>query len=186
MDKLLIEEEVLEYEQQQLDRWKSGDKSLIPDFLDIYSDYRNQPSNHFGEIFVLDYYYRHYGWKGFRFYALGTWEPNNSKYDKSRKKIGELFSREQMLRFWAAREKEDKISGKGEPDLMLYNHEGDVLFIEVKKESDKIFDEQLRCLAQIKAILGADVKIVYLKEKQKSYKSKKYELDLVNFNGNKV
>lgn len=153
--KLSIEEEVLEYEQHQLDQWKAGDKSLIPDFLDIYSDYQNQPSNHFGEIFVLDHYNKNYGWKGFRFYALGTWEPNNPKYDRSRKKIGELFSKEKMVRFWTSRVQEDKRSGKGEPDLMLYNDEGEVLFIEVKKESDKIFDEQLRCLAQIKAILNA-------------------------------
>jgi len=184
--RFFIEEEVLEYEQCQLDVWKSGDKSLIPDFLDNYSDYTNQPSNHFGEIFVLAHYNKFYGWKGFRFYALGAWELNNPKYDKSREKIGKLFSRKQMAQFLEARVRENKRVGKGEPDLMLYDDKSNVMFIEVKKESDTITAEQLRCLAQIKAILKADVKIVYLKEKTKSYTPKKYELDLVTLNGKRV
>ncbi|CAH8242497.1 hypothetical protein VAE122_50012 [Vibrio aestuarianus] len=62
---------------------------------------------------------------------------------------------------------------------MLYKDDGTVLFIEVKKESDKLSDTQIICLSQIKSILGCDVAVVYLAEETKTYQPKTHELDLV-------
>ena len=181
--KHIIEEQVLVYEQEQFDRWKSGHKALIPDFIERHGDYHNQQSYHFGEIFVISTFHRLYGWNGFRFYALGTWEPNNPKYDRSRDFISKLFPAEKIRAFREARREQDKISGSGEPDVMLYNDAGQTLFLEVKKGADRISDAQLTCLAQIKSILESDVGIVYLREANQKYKPKKYELDLINHCG---
>lgn len=183
MLKQIIEEQILVFKQEQLDKWKAGDKSLIPDFIELHSDYKNQQAYHFGEIFVISTFHQLYGWKGFRFYALGTWEPNNQKYNRSRDMIANLFPAKKLSEFREARREQDKVSGTGEPDVMLYNDNGQTLFLEVKKGSDRIFDAQLTCLTQIKSILGADVGIVYLRETNQRYTPKKYELDLVNHCG---
>jgi len=181
--KQIIEEQVLVYEQVQLDRWKAGDKSLIPNFIEMHGDYFNQHSYHFGEIFVITTFNRLYGWKGFRFYALGTWEPNNHKYEKSREMITKLFPTEKLVKFRDARREQDKVSGTGEPDVMLYNDQGGTLFLEVKKGSDRISDAQLTCLAQIRSILDTEVGIIYLKEARQKYNPKRYELDLAKHCG---
>jgi hypothetical protein len=186
MMKHIIEEQILVYEQEQLNQWKSGDKSLIPHFIDLHSDYKNQQSYHFGEIFVISAFHRLQGWKGFRFYALGTWEPNNQKYDRSREMIAKLFPARKLAEFREARREQDRTSGKGEPDVMLYNDNGQSLFLEVKKGSDKIFDAQLTCLAQIKSILGAEIGIIYVREESQKYTPKKYELDLLNHSGRAI
>jgi hypothetical protein len=142
-----------------------------------------QPSYHFGEIFVIDTFNRLYGWKGFRFYALGTWEPDNPKYANSREMIVRLFRPDKLAAFRAARREQDSISGAGEPDVMLFDDTGKTLFLEVKKEKDEIYETQLTCLAQIKGILEADVGVIYLREENQNYTPKKYELDLVNHCG---
>ena len=169
---------VLTYKSTQLDDWKKGDKSLIPAVIEIPDDVLNQQSYHFGEYFVLNYYMGK-GWKGFVDYAIGDWEPNNKKYDNGRKVLEELFSYARLSKIKSIR------AGllSGEPDVFLYKETGETLFLEVKKEQDKIFSEQLVCLAQIKAILKADVGVVYLKEESKTYTPNIYELDLDEHSG---
>lgn len=182
-EKIYIEEQIFVYRKEQLDQWKSGNKFLIPNFLELHQDYQAQPAYHFGEIFVIDTFNRLSGWKGFRFYALGTWEMDNPKYDQSRKIISEIFPDDKLNKFHKARHKEDSMSGIGEPDVMLYKDKGESLFLEVKKEKDRISKEQLTCLAQIKSILEADIGIIYLREENQKYSPKKYELDLINYCG---
>lgn len=66
---------------------------------------------------------------------------------------------------------------------MLFDDDGNTLFLEVNKERDKISGAQLTCLAQISSVLGAEVGIVYLREENQKYNSKKYELDLMDHSG---
>ena len=178
-----IEEQVFVYRKEQLEQWKSGNKFLIPHFIESHKDYQTQPNYHFGEIFVIDTYNRLHGWKGFRFYALGNWELENIKYKLSREKISQLIPEERLSEFREVRKEEDEMSGVGEPDVMLYNDNGQILFLEVKKENDKISNDQLKCLAQIKSILKAEIGIVYLREENQKYSPQKYALDLNNYCG---
>ncbi|MGM2827274.1 VRR-NUC domain-containing protein, partial [Bacillus cereus group sp. Bce006] len=69
----------------------------------------------------------------------------------------------------------------GEPDLFLYKEDGSVLFVEVKKGSDRLSQSQLVCLSQIKSILGCDVAVVYLTEENQVYEPKTYMLDVIEF-----
>ncbi|WP_338419961.1 VRR-NUC domain-containing protein [Vibrio furnissii] len=66
----------------------------------------------------------------------------------------------------------------GEPDLFLYKDDGSVLFVEVKKQSDRLSPSQLVCLAQIKSILNCDVGVAYLAEEKQVYQPKTYELNI--------
>lgn len=164
-----ITETVLAYEQRELDAWRDGDKSLVPGWLSIPDIVLNQPAYHFGEYFVLRHYSQR-GWKGFVHYAIGEWEPGIQRYDKGRAKVEELFA---GVRLDKIREVRRGLSS-GEPDLFLYNDVGEALFIEVKKQSDRIKPEQLQCLAQIRTILQARVGIVYLREVRSRHTPKVY------------
>lgn len=75
---------------------------------------------------------------------------------------------------------------KGEPDLFLYMDNGPKLFLEVKKDTDKVFDAQLECLAQIRRVLGAEIGIVHLVPYGSQYTPKVFELDLVTYKGKPV
>ena len=187
---IIITEEVIEYPKSLLDAWKNGDKSLVPyGFIDTeraWRHIRNQPSNHFGEIYTLRKKMEQ-DWKGFNFYLISdTVEPTNEKYFTGKQKVIEILDSKKLclLRQVAA----DKGYGndRGLPDLFLYNEQGDVQFLEVKKESDRIQKRQLVFLAMIKGILGCDVGVVYLKEIGKSYIPKVYELDLKNYTGKRL
>ena len=70
---------------------------------------------------------------------------------------------------------------KGEPDVFLYIDDGEVLFLEVKKGQDAPDAEQyqLRCLSQIRLILGCRAEIVYVADEGKSYKLRRHEYELV-------
>jgi hypothetical protein len=65
---------------------------------------------------------------------------------------------------------------QGLPDLFLYNQKGAFQFLEVKKESDTISENQLLYLALIKAVLECHVGIVYLVEEGRTYTPKVYAL----------
>lgn len=162
--KIQITETVIEYHPDDLANWKRGEKAKFLSGISPAPEILNQPTHHFGEYFVLSYF-KKAGWKGFHHYALGEWEPNNKKYDEGRQKIRESFSSQQLS---ILRKKRELIpcdkAGKGEPDLFLYMDKGPKLFLEVKKESDRKSPAQLRCLAQIKAILGAEIGVIYLAE----------------------
>ena len=185
--KHIIEEQVLVYEQKQLDKWKNGDKSLIPDFMEKHNEFYKQHNNHFGEIFVISKFHQRHGWKGFYPIALGTWEPDNRKYDSCRDRVRRLFPIEKLLEFREVRKELDfNRKGVGEPDVMLFDDNKNVLFLEVKKGRDTVKEEQFSCLAHIKSILKADVGIVYLREENQNYTPKRYELDLVNYCGEQI
>lgn len=177
----LFNELVIDYTIEQLNAWKEGDKSLIPKWIEVPDEVYNQPNYHFGEYFVLRHFSAH-GWRGFVNYAIGEWEPDNRKYLRGRKKIEEKIDPSKLSKIRRLR----KDDTGGEPDVFLYKDANEILFLEVKKESDKISEEQLICLAQIKGILEADVGAVYLKEKNKAYKPKTYELNIDNYIGRVV
>jgi len=169
---------VLDYTKEELDAWKQGDKSIIPIWSSIPNEVFNQPNYHFGEYFVLKYFSDR-GWFGFVNYAIGEWEPDNKKYYEGRKAIEEKVDPQRLAHF---REIRRGFTG-GEPDVFIFKVTGEMRFIEVKKGTDRVSEKQLQCLAQIKGILKADIDIVYLKEKTKSYSPRTYELDTENFSG---
>ncbi|TOG31685.1 VRR-NUC domain-containing protein [Vibrio parahaemolyticus] len=174
--KLKIEEVVIRYPKDLLDSWKQGDKSWIPEQLYVPNDVHNQQSYHFGEYFTLAHYSK-LGWQGTAFYALGDWEPNNPKYTLGRDLVAKHLDPKKLAVLKAIRGSKTS----GEPDLFLYRENGSILFLEVKKESDRISVEQLLCLAQIKSIFGFEVGVVYLAETNQNYTPKTYELDVIEF-----
>lgn len=174
--KFKVTETVFSYPQSLLDDWKSGCKDWIPESLFVPQDVHNQPNYHFGEYYALKQYLE-IGWHGTAFYALGDWEPNNDKYNQGRAIVAKYTDPIRLAMFKALR----KGLTSGEPDLMLYKEDGSVLFVEVKKQSDRISKSQLICMAQIKSILGCDVAVAYLAEDNQVYKPKSYVLDIIEF-----
>jgi len=181
-----IEERILTYNRSQLEAWKAGDKRLVPAFLSERDIIINQPEYHFGEIFVLRHYHETEGWKGFISYAIGTQYPGSGSRARGRAKIEALVPSEKLTRFRALRAgTNDGKLGKGEPDLFLYRDSEECKFVEVKKETDRISQAQLRCMAQIMAILEYPVELVYLCEEGRDHKPRTYVLDLDRFVGQK-
>ena len=60
---------------------------------------------------------------------------------------------------------------------------GPELFLEVKKEGDRVSAAQLECLAQIKSMLKAEIGIVYLVKHGHQHTPKTFELDFETFQG---
>ena len=175
---LVVPEIVLPYPPALYEAWKAGDKSLIPGWVDVPAIVSNQPSYHFGEYFVL----RHYadlGWRGYVHFAIGTWEPSIEKYRSGREKVEDVFGPERLGRIRAV--SSEVRDGKGEPDVFLYKDTGETLFLEVKKGSDRVAPAQLECLAQIHAVLGADVGVVYLREEGRVRRPKSYALPVEKY-----
>jgi VRR-NUC domain len=180
----VLDELVLDYPLHDLADWIAGRRSR---WLSgpVPTQVSSQPAYHFGEYFVLEHY-RQLGWRGHRFYALGSWEPHNSKLAEGRKALASCFSQSALTQFRAVRESCGRADGKGEPDLFLAREDGAALFLEVKKQHDRVSPEQLQCLAQIRAILKAGVGIVYLRLAGSPYRPKRYELDLSAMSGQQV
>lgn len=172
--KFEIIETVFSYHHTLLENWKKGNKDWIPESLFVPPEVYNQPSYHFGEYYALKQYLD-MGWQGTAFYALGDWEPGNPKYDQGRAIVAKYVDPKRLAVFQALR----KGLTSGEPDLMLYKEDGSVLFVEVKKQSDRVSEAQLICMAQIKSILGCDVTVAYLAEAGQTYTPKSYMLDIV-------
>ena len=180
-----IEEIVLVYDQRQLEDWKGGDKSLVPDYLKelkVWLSIVNQPQRFFGGIFVLDHYHRTAGWKGFPSYTLGPEFPHAERKMPGRSKVEEIIPAKRLARFRALRTTwADRRFGSGKPDLFLYTDDKRYKFVEVKKEGDTLKSPQLRCIAQILATLECEVDIVYLREPSRSHTPKVYCFDLAPF-----
>ena len=123
----------------------------------------NQPRYHFAEYFVLAYF-RSRGWRGHRFYALGEWEPANPKLIAGRADIKRLFPAEQLAVFNRARAVAGRADGTGEPDLFLFREDGATMFVEVKKDKDRLAHAQIECLEQIRSLLGSQVCIAHLRK----------------------
>lgn len=168
-----ILETVFTYPDSLLIEWKDGKKDWIPETLFVPNDVFTQQNFHFGEYYALKKYMQ-LGWQGTAFYALGDWELNNPKYTEGRELVNRYVDPIRLSMLKALR----KGISKGEPDLMLYKEDGSLMFVEVKKQSDRVSTEQLVCLAQIKSILGCEVGITYLAEEKRNYTAKTYELDV--------
>ncbi|MDF4415098.1 VRR-NUC domain-containing protein [Vibrio parahaemolyticus] len=171
--KFEIQETIFKYPKALLESWKNGEKSWIPETLFVPNDVLTQQNFHFGEYYALKKYME-LGWQGTAFYALGDWELNNPNYTKGRELVNQYVDPIRLSMLKALR----KGKSKGEPDLMLYKEDGSLMFVEVKKQSDRVSTEQLVCLAQIKSILGCEVGITYLAEENRNYTAKTYELDV--------
>jgi hypothetical protein len=158
-------EQELVYSEQQFVAWKNGDKSLMPRFVEYRAIVANQPSYHFGEAFVLDYFHRTQGWLGFMDYMLmPEVEPNIARHYQGRKMLEQLAPAARLRALREERRRSvDGRKGYGEPDLFLYKPTGEMKFVEVKKQSDTVKDNQLVCLAQIQEFLGCPAEIVHLR-----------------------
>lgn len=182
--KHIIQETIIRYRAEDLADWKVGKKEAwlsgpLPTHV------ANQPKYHFGEYYVLSHF-KAARWSGHRFYALGTWEPTNEKIAAGRADIAKCFSHERLSAFRQARTQIGRSDGKGESDLFLFMDQGQTLFLEVKKGGDRLSEAQLQCMAQIKAILGSEVGVVYLATFGQQYKPKRFELDLTSYVGRRL
>ncbi len=174
-----IEETVLTYRPEQLQAWKAGDRSIAPTFAEITPNYQNQPTFHFGEMFALRHFLESEGWKGFAQYALGPQYPGSERRLAGRLMAKKVIPAARLRRLLAARSDSALVnSGSGAPDLFLYKPDGSFKFAEVKKERDRINHSQLRCIAQILAMLRCEVSIVYLQAEGRRYTPKRYQFDL--------
>jgi hypothetical protein len=180
-----LTETIIEYNPADLEAWKRGEKDKWIGDREVPNDVYNQPGYHFGEYYVLNQFEKE-GWHGYVFYAIGKFEPNNEKYREGREKVEELFPKDRLEAFRTIRSKSTHAEAKGEPDLFLYMDNGPKLFLEVKKDTDRVFDAQLECLAQIRGILGAEIGIVHLVKYGTQYTPKAFELDLVTYRGKSI
>ncbi len=170
---------VLKFRTPELKAWIAGDKSLTLPFIELDSMILNQNAYHFGEIFTIDHFWRQSGWLGFRFFALGAWEPEVRRYEKGRRMIERMTDASRLATLRRVRCADPReLKGKGEPDVFLYKSSGEMMFLEVKKGADKIDEYQLRCLSQVRQVLGCAAEIVYLCEEGRLYRPKTYEYDL--------
>ena len=175
---------VLPYKAADLQRWRSGDKFLVPPFHEVHDIVINQPAYHFGEFFTMNHFHEKEGWKGYRFYALSVAaDLNHPRYAPGGRKLRELIPAQRIERFHQTRAADERESrfAKGEPDLFLYKDDTrEVMFVETKMKADKPDRErfQLRCLAQIRSILGCEAGIVYLREEGQRYVAKTHRIDL--------
>ncbi len=173
-----VRETVLTYKDDQLRAWKAGDKSLAPPFLAVAPAVLNQPSYHFGEVFTLSSYYERHGWLGFLLYALGNQYPGSADRGEGRRKAEQIIPPDDLRRFRDVRMRDSSGRlGRGEPDLFLYKDDGSFMFVEVKKDRDRLSPAQLTCIAQIRGILRCPVDIVYLRRENQRYEAKTYTLD---------
>ena len=172
-----LTETVIEYHPNDLEEWKHGDKQKLLAGRKVPPEIHNQPEYHFGENFVLKHYEQK-GWNGFTFYSFDS---TLEKYKEGKRKIEELFPKKSLDLFRDARLRSKYAPDSGLPDLFLYNDDGLVMFIEVKKQGDKASEVQFERLAQIRAILKAEIGIVYLVEKNHSHTPKTYKLDLDSY-----
>ena len=115
-----LEEQVLTFELAQLEAWTSGDKSLLPAFVERRQIVERQPSYHFGEAFVLDHFHREAGWVGFADYMLmPEVEPHIARHEKGRTALEKVVPRTDLVALRQARRKSaDGRKGYGEPDLV--------------------------------------------------------------------
>ena len=179
-----IAETVLTYDAGLLQAWRNGDKSIAEGLIQITPNYLNQPSYGFGEAFTLRHFYETEGWSGFASYALGPQYPGSRRRQTGRKKVEQVIPAERLAKLRTLRSRPSQLlQGGGEPDLFLYRDDGSFGFVEVKKEKDRLSEPQLTCIAQVLAVLGCDVRIVYLRSRGHSYHAKSYCFDLVRLQG---
>jgi Holliday junction resolvase-like predicted endonuclease len=176
-----FEELVLAFDQAQLDTWKAGNKALMPAFVERRQIVERQPSYHFGEAFVLEHFHRTEGWVGYADYMLmPEVEPGIARHYKGRaalEAIAPVLALQQLRT--ARRRSLDGRKGYGEPDLFLHHPSGRIMFLEVKKGSDRLKENQLVCLAQIRQFLGCRAEVVFLREqaqRERRWRSWRVEL----------
>jgi hypothetical protein len=176
LDKLT--ETIIEYHPDDLEAWKNGIKDKWLEGRKVPPEVYHQTRYHFGEYFVLNYFEKA-RWHGYCFYSFS--ESGLEKLQEGQKKIAELFPIDGLAAFRDIRSRSIYPVGKGEPDLFLYMDNGPKLFLEVKKERDRVSAAQLECLAQIRGILKAEIGIVYLVKHGHQHTPKTFELDFVTF-----
>jgi len=173
-----LTEIIIEYHPDDLEAWKNDKKDKWLEGRKVPPEVYHQTRYHFGEYFVMNYFEKA-RWHGYCFYSFS--ESSLAKLQEGQNKIAELFPSDRLIAFRDARSRSKYSAGKGEPDLFLYMINGPKLFLEVKKESDRVSAAQLECLAQIRGILMAEIGIVYLVKHGHQHTPKTFELDLITF-----
>lgn len=171
-------EHVLRYRREQLEAWERGDRSLVPESLRGWKMFETQQARHFGEVLVLRHFERNGGWTGFNDYALDWWEPNVERHDEGRYKVEEIVPPEKLRTFRTERRRTERgRKGFDEPDLFLFRGT-EFMFVEVKKERDVPSKEQLVCLAQVRALLECEARIIYLAEERQAHRPRTWAVDV--------
>jgi len=176
---LSINDIVLDYDPDELTRWKSGDKSLAPAFMARPKIWQTQPRYHFGEAFVLRHFHVNEGWFGFADYAIGPQYPNSERRRAGREELKRRVPADSLAALCALRAADPRHRfGSGEPDLFLYHPDGRLMFLEVKKQGDRTSAAQLECLGQISTTIVCTVGVVYLNPIGHHRTPRSYELPI--------
>jgi hypothetical protein len=176
-----VTERVLLYRQDELDAWKAGDRSMVPDFYPAGLLSRNQLAYGFAEMLTLRHYHDEAGWLGFLHYDLAASYPCQRRRLLGRRRVREIIPQDRLQQLRAVMHQPR--GSPGQPDLFLYRDVGDFMFVEVKKGSDRLREPQYRSIAQIMAVLGCPVDIVYAREERQRRRPKRYAFDLEAYGG---
>jgi hypothetical protein len=176
-----VTERVLVYRQDELDAWKAGDRSMVPDFYPAGLLSRNQLAYGFAEMLTLRHYHDEAGWLGFLQYDLAASYPCQRRRLLGRRKVREIIPQDLLQQLRALQH--HPRGSPGQPDLFLYRDVGDFMFVEVKKGTDTLREPQYRSIAQIMAVLGCPVDIVYAREERQRRRPKRYAFDLEAYGG---
>jgi hypothetical protein len=171
--KEIVLEVVLEYRPEDLRSWRGGRKDRAAQAR-ARAGMGQQTSCQFAEHFTLALYQKG-GWRGHRFYALD--EPvRDPRAAAGLADARRCFSAGQLNAL--AQERAGSASAIAEPSLFLFRSTGEALFLEVTKGRERVPQEQLQGLAQIRRVLGAEVGVVYVKPHGPWYQPRHWELDL--------
>lgn len=166
---------IIKYSKQDIARWKNKEllkeweskfPNLISDHLyDILVKRKELNTYCFGELFTGAYFYE----KGYKI-LYEPWLENclfqeSIKLKGLRNRFLEIMSKAigpEKFKAFSGGLKKKKIE-KGQPDLFVYNNK-DHFFVEVKREGDKISEEQEKFIG-IAKVFGITVRIVNLRLK---------------------
>ena len=122
--KYLLTETVIEYDPEDLVRWKRGAKAKYLSGTQFTDEVFEQPDYHFGEYVALHYYVSE-GWKGTCHYTLSSRKSGRPWIIDGRRMFEASFPPDAVACLQQKRDStETGKRGKGEPDLFLYHADG--------------------------------------------------------------
>jgi hypothetical protein len=174
-----INEIKIPFELKLLKRWKSRDPETVPEFYLNWKGPGISNGYGFGE-WVAEKFFKDKGYKvlnnNFNIVA------KTSKYKENNKLIKSLIGKEHVLEF---SQRVRDLNEKGckvvsHLDLFIYN-DNEYFFAEVKKEQDKLRQEQVRYIHLAQTILNVNSYLVYVDNQIKTPVTKTLNFNLEKY-----
>lgn len=177
MKAIKIEQITIPYQKEWLQQWKERNPNIVPSFMLDWDGPGISNGYGFGE-WMAEKYFRNQGYYVFTndFNLLSK----TSKFSRYNKMIDTLIPPGNLKEF---KEIVQQLTKEGysieNPDLLVFNL-NTCFFAEVKKESDKVREPQLRFFYLAKQFFEIDSKLVYLCSKSIDVLSEEltFEFDL--------